>query len=931
MSYVLHRSPTPPPPPPEEDALSAALHAALRPFDPTPHTLPPPPEFLPNTQQHHDMPDRKSDKHPHLEIHVASDTLCLRGTGVDVNPALLSGNVVLHLTEPTSIKEITLSFRGKARLPVSAAEPLALSSSQLTYVVCNHEWSFLEGDRHHAHTLKAGRHLFPFQLQIGGSLPSSIYTSALGGASVQYKLRAHAVRGGFGLTHREITANLPVTIMRGFGTEALEYQQTLEIENTWPEKLMYSIMIPHKAWAAGERLTAVVKFQPLVKGARVLSVTTTINETVKLYSRTGSQENTRVIASTKHDIVEGKAVCVDEQQHRFRVPLLHGHSHVSRHSLSSAPSTPALTPGLAQAHHPSNAMSTSYFPPISTSSSTPHSPSHTPLELAPLTTTTTNSSSSSGSAVRSGPQTSPEVSALPSTNASVVDLPPQAGSSTDADEQATDVVTTLNITVPLYATSSHSLEPIQVSHRVRWSILIGNLDGHTSELRCSLPVHVLDHRLADEARVATLATRRLLLEGTDVDGGQAVLTEGDGEDAEALPSYPSHVRDRVANAYLPDSAVMRVANSWVVNGISPTIPDRNGMSAPFSESSSGAQSPAAWETWPVGPGLVRPPRSEHLPHEPQPGATPLEWVNTELLLSLGNEAPEAPPTLPLQRPTPPSRTPPESMQPSRHGSRFPSRRPSRSGSRAHSRANSRAASPERGVSDSSTDGRSTSESGASALSAHSRNSSQETFVHSHSTASRNMHGLFHIAMKPFTSLGSTFSLGSRSSSHANLQALHQQQQHAAASSASSLLHSPGSATGASTPAHGHPEQMTTQQMLHHAFTQVPDYDMASRGFLGGGITPLETLRDLPSYESVAAADIRSGRAGTPGGTGAGGAIGERSFSDGDLASMFSARGAGGGALHSRAHTHHPRSGLSAGLSRMEPRTAVAAPAAAMTP
>ncbi|KAI0335164.1 hypothetical protein GY45DRAFT_989035 [Cubamyces sp. BRFM 1775] len=921
MSYVLNRPPTPPPPPPEEDALSAALHAALRPFDPAPHPLPPPPELMPNAQHHHDRHDmhndpKKSDKHPHLEIHVASDVLCLRGTGVDVNPALLSGNVVLHLSEPTSIKEITLSFRGKARLPVSAAEPLALSSSQLTYIVCNHEWSFLEGDRHHAHTLKAGRHLFPFQLQIGGSLPSSIYTSALGGASVQYKLRAHAVRGGFGLTHRELTATLPVTIMRGFGTEALEYQQTLEIENTWPEKLMYSIMIPHKAWAAGERLTAVVKFQPLVKGARVLSVTTTINETVKLYARTGSQENTRVIASTKHDIVDGKGVCVDEQQHRFRVPLLHGHSHISRHSLSSAPSTPSHTPGHGpQSHsHHHNHGHGSYFPPLSATSSRPHSPNHAPMELSPLTTTTTNSSSSSGGATRSAPQSSAETSAQGSANASATELPPQAGPSTETnDEIATDVVTTLNITVPIHATPSHSLEPIQVTHRVRWSILIGNLDGHTSELRCSLPIHVLDHRLADEARAATLATRRLLLGSTDVEGGQAVIDENEEEDPEALPSYPSHVRDRVANAYLPDSATLRVANAWVVNGISPTIPERSAQTpsggvAPLSQSSSGMQSPLAYETWQVGPGHPRPPRSEHLPHEPQPGSHPLEWVNTELLLSLGREAPEAPPTLPVQR-----STPPESIQPSRHGSRFPSRR----GSRANSRANSRAASPERGSSSDlgSSEVRSVSgEGNGNGNGSHMRSASQETFVHSHSTASRNMHGLFHIAMKPFTSLSSTFSLGSRSSSHANLQALHhQQQQHSATASG---MHSP-TGTGASTPAHP-PEPMTTQEMLHHAFTQVPDYDMASRGFLGGGITPLSSLRDLPTYESVAA-EIRASR----GGTGGALAAGERSFSDGDLAGMFAAaqRGAGAGGAGTHVHALPGRSAL----GRVEPRTAAITP------
>jgi len=37
--------------------------------------------------------------------------------------------------------------------------------------------------------------------------------------------------------------------------------------------------------------------------------------------------------------------------------------------------------------------------------------------------------------------------------------------------------------------------------------------------------------------------------------------------------------------------------------------------------------------------------------------------------------------------------------------------------------------------------------------------------------------------------------------------------------------------------------------LHRAFTEVPDYGIASRGFLGG-VTPLETLQGLPSYEEA---------------------------------------------------------------------------------
>ncbi|PCH36047.1 hypothetical protein WOLCODRAFT_108113 [Wolfiporia cocos MD-104 SS10] len=823
MSFILTRPPSPRAEmhQPEEDSLVSALHSALQSFShpashSTPHTLHAPHD---HDAMHREKAERAT---PSLDIVVNADTLCLRGTGVDVDPALLSGNVVLHLTEPTSIKEIVLQFRGKARLPVSASEPLSLSSSQLTYLVCNHEWSFLEGNRSHAHTLKAGRHLFPFQLQIGGSLPSSIATTALGGASVQYKLRATAVRGGFAITHRDLTATCPITILRGFGPEALEYQQTLEIENTWPEKLMYSIMIPHKAWAAGERVTAVVKFSPLVKGARVLNVTTTINETIKLFARQGTQESTRVVSSTRHDIVDGQALCVDEQHHRYRIPLLH-HSHTVHQTHRQTPSVSTPASPTVHTTHVHHAANNGYFPAPANAPvpSHPPSPLHQTADLAPLTTTTTNSSQSSGVASANALTTLAHPSSgsgsdesLPSASApSPSPLPPLPPAvlvdPVDAAlmEPSVDVVTTLNITVPLHATPSHSLEPIQVSHRIRWSILIGNMDGHTSELRCSLPLHVLDHSLYDEARAATLHTRRILLGPQDIEGGMAVGTHGEetAEEDNDLPSYPAHVRDRVANAYLPDSAVMRVVNPWVLQGVSPTLP------AAHSESSSGVTSPAAFETWQVAQsnGLSGAHGRHHLPHEPAQNAAPLEWVNTELLLSLSREAPEAPVPPPPPRTSPPSRTPPD-----------------------------------------------------------------------HSTASRNMHSLFNAAMKPFTSLSSTFSLGSRSPSHTNLLA------HAHAH-ANGHVHanghgSGGGASGAPSASASslnlaslHPPQpMTTPEQLHYAFTEVPDYDMASRGFLGGGITPLSSLRGLPSYEDAAAERGLSAA--------------ERSFSDTDLAGRFAA-------------------------------------------
>lgn len=725
------------------------------------------------------MYSEKDKAHSSLDIVVNSDTLFLKGTGVDVEPALLSGNVVLNLTEPTSIKEITLVFRGKARLPNAANEPLSLNTSPLTYLVCSHDWSFLEGEKKHSHTLKAGRHYFPFQLQVGGSLPSSLFTTVLGGASVHYKLRAVAVRPG--LAHN-MQAVLPITIMRSLATEALEYQQTLEIENTWPEKLMYSIMIPHKAWAAGDRLTAIVKFSPLAKGARVLNVSTTVNETIKLYLRAGCQENTRVISTTRHELVDGRAVCVEEYQNRFRVPLIEGRAHVPVRGSKSVPSTPHPEPA-----GPSAALG--YFPQV-------HAPSSAegagPQQRFP----------GEGEA---GPSSAPAPAHASHERALIdPDIPEEILSSDD-------VVTTLDITIPLTATPTHTLEPIIVSHRIRWSILIGNRDGHTSELRCSLPLHVLDHRLLEEARAATAATRRLLL------GGGEHGNEEEEEEAE-LPSYPAHVRDRVADPYMSEGSYT-VANPYAASGAA--TPSTHGLP-------SGARTPYATSSGVASPVSEGRPSLAFATGSTPPminGGTsvPLDLVNSELLASLAQQN---------QGPSPPTtsaNTPPDSSAASRPSSR--------GGSRRGSRRPSRASSPERGGS-------------------HTPHTPQETYVHGGS-ASRGAHGLFHISMKPFTSLTSTFSLGSRSHGHTPT---HHPSHSASSSDLASLRHAPSQPT---TPGVSQ-DPNSGAGLLHRAFTEVPDYESASRP--GGGLPPLSSLTGLPSYEEAERAD--------------------RSSSDSDLASRF---------------------------------------------
>ncbi|KAF8650270.1 hypothetical protein AX16_005324 [Volvariella volvacea WC 439] len=387
-----------------------------------------------------------------LQIAVDAPVIQFKGVGIDVEPDTLSGHVSLNLTEDTAVKQILLSFKGKAVVPADL--DAATFSRFTTSTFFSHDWQFLKGDRSSLRTLRAGLHSFPFRLDLPASLPSSINTTTLGEASISYELNAQVLRSAFSYN---VHATAPVTILRSLGQEALEYQQTLDIEGAWPDKVMYSCMIPHKAWAAGDNLTAIIKLSPLCKDIRLLKIVTTIRESTRFHGA-HSREHMRVVSMAKHEIVNGRAV-----------PL---------------------------------------------------------------------SSSDQGSHDRSG-ATSPSHSSL-------------AGNR----DWVEDITTSLSIALPLHITPTHTLDPITVSHRIQWGVLIQNPDGHTSELRCSLPLHLLDNRLLEESKRFTAPIRQIVLGGA----------EGLLEAMSGLipPSYPAHVHDPLVNSLSPGHVSCRCTCSHPV-------------------------------------------------------------------------------------------------------------------------------------------------------------------------------------------------------------------------------------------------------------------------------------------------------------------------------------------------------------------------------
>ena len=122
-----------------------------------------------------------------------------------------------------------------------------------------------------------------------------------------------------------------------------------------------------------------------------------------------------------------------------------------------------------------------------------------------------------------------------------------------------------------------------------------------------------------------------------------------------------------------------------------------------------------------------------------------------------------------------------------------------------------------------------------------------TYLHGNSTASRNVHGLFHATLRPLTSLTASLVLPSRH--YTPPQPLLSPHSSGSGSGPSSPRHHGTTGPSASTASLPRTVPVTSHSLLRRAFTVVPDYDIASRGFLGG-VTPLETLQGLPSYDEA---------------------------------------------------------------------------------
>ncbi|PHH62641.1 hypothetical protein CDD80_1336 [Ophiocordyceps camponoti-rufipedis] len=117
-------------------------------------------------------------------------------------------------------------------------------------------------------TLPAGNYEYPFEFTLPGDTAESV--EGIPEASITYRLKATVGRGKLAY---DLHAYKHLRVIRTLEPGALELLHAMSVENIWPNKVDYSIVIPHKAVVFGGTINMEMRFTPLLKGLELGEIT----------------------------------------------------------------------------------------------------------------------------------------------------------------------------------------------------------------------------------------------------------------------------------------------------------------------------------------------------------------------------------------------------------------------------------------------------------------------------------------------------------------------------------------------------------------------------------------------------------------------------------------------------------------------------------
>ncbi|KAI9890451.1 MAG: hypothetical protein M1814_003935 [Vezdaea aestivalis] len=220
----------------------------------------------------------------HLDIRLANSIVVFRGSTEDAAGQELKGKLVFCLTEPISVRRVSLTFKGNYQVGLVdgklanqvGAKPIYSSAKH-----CFHEDTldfFGSADADPFEKLPAGNYEYDFQFVLPGTLPESVegvpWTGNIYGLKATIETKGRYVK--------DVHTKKHVRVVRTLGPNALELSHVMAVDNTWTDKVKYSFTTPSKAAILGGSIPSHIKLIPLLKGLRPHKIHYTIEEVQSL-------------------------------------------------------------------------------------------------------------------------------------------------------------------------------------------------------------------------------------------------------------------------------------------------------------------------------------------------------------------------------------------------------------------------------------------------------------------------------------------------------------------------------------------------------------------------------------------------------------------------------------------------------------------------
>jgi len=253
-----------------------------------------------------------------FEIRLDNEIIVLRGSENESSSQLLKGVVVLCLPSALKVEDVHLKMVGQLSVGWNDQRitPTGISNNRInkTSEIYSHKWPpFVGGgglgSSSKGTTLPAGNYEWPFELIIPGSMAESV--EGLPDSHIIYKLKASAVRGKLSAN---LNATKPVRIIRTLDPSALELAHAMTVENIWPNKIEYQIVIPQKAIIFGTAINIETRFTSLLKGLRIGTIKCLLIEQQEFTIPGASAHSERVFKNSR-DVEEWKFELNDEDHY----------------------------------------------------------------------------------------------------------------------------------------------------------------------------------------------------------------------------------------------------------------------------------------------------------------------------------------------------------------------------------------------------------------------------------------------------------------------------------------------------------------------------------------------------------------------------------------------------------------------------------------